>query len=353
MAQVGTRHGHAEGKLAALKSNPDVEVAGVLEPDAARRAALDRPGSAYHGVRWLTDAAEILDDKSIAAVASEGRNDESLAQTASLVRAGKNVWYDKPAGDDWAGWQAVVAEARSRNLLVQLGYMFRYHDGFRRIADWARAGVLGEIFAIRAHMSTSIPLAARRVIAVHRGGIFYDLAGHMLDQIVWLLGRPAEVTSFFRQDGAEVPGFADNTLGVLAYPRALAYVDIAAMEPPPTARRWEVYGSRGSAILEPFEPSGAIRLCLVEPAGDLRAGEQRIPVPLQTRQQLYERELESFLATLRGQKPPDRPLDHELLVQETLLRLTGRIPTATPSGRTLPSAATAGNPPAPPRSGRG
>ena len=50
-------------------------------------------------------------------------------------------------------------------------------------------------------------------------------------QVVWMLGRPTQVTAFFIQDGAEVPGFADNTLGVLAYKRALAFVDIAAMVP--------------------------------------------------------------------------------------------------------------------------
>ena len=326
MAQFGTRHGHAEGKLAALRRCKDVEFVGVLEPDAARRAALDRPGSAFHGVRWLLDAKEILDDPTIVAVASEGRNDESLEQTASIVRAGKHVWYDKPAGDDWTGWQEVVAEARNRDLLIQVGYMFRYHEGFSQIAKWVRSDVLGEVFAIRAHMSTSIPLEARRVIAGHSGGIFYDLAGHMLDQIVWMLGRPTQVTAFFRQDGAEVPGFADNTLGVLAYERALAFVDIAAMEPPPTARRIEVYGSRGSAILEPFEPAGQIRLCLTEGAGGWPAGVRTIPVRPQSRQELYELELHAFVATLRGQKPADRSLDHELLVQETLLRATGQIP---------------------------
>ena len=134
------------------------------------------------------------------------------------------------------------------------------------------------------------------------------------------------MTAFLRRDGAEVRGFDDNTLAVLAYPRALAFVDIAAMEPVPMARRLEVYGSRGSAIMEPFEPAGPIRLCLVEAAGERSVGEQRIPVRPQTRQELYELELRAFVATLRGQKPPDRPLDHELLVQETLLRATGRIP---------------------------
>ena len=326
MAQYGTRHGHADGKVAALRASADVDLAGVLEPDPARRAALDRAGSAYHGVRWLAHPAEILDDPTIVAVASEGRNDESLEQTAALVRAGKHVWYDKPAGDDWTGWQEVVAEARARALRIQVGYMFRYHEGFRQITEWVRSGVLGDVFAIRAHMSTSIPLAARQVIARHPGGIFYDLAGHMLDQIVWVLGRPTEVTAFLRRDGADVPGFDDNTLGVLAYPRALGLVDIAAMEPPPMARRFEVYGSRGSAIMEPFEPAGPIRLCLAEAAAERPAGEQWIPVRPQTRQELYELELEAFVAVLRGLRSPDRPLDHELLVQETLLRATGRIP---------------------------
>ncbi len=325
MAQWGTGHGHAEGKLAALLGCADVDFAGVLEPDASRRVALDRPGSAFDGVRWLTRAAEILDDPRIAAVASEGRNDESLAQTAAIVHAGKHVWYDKPAGDDWTGWQQVMAEARAGSLLVQMGYMFRYHDGFARIAAWVKSGLLGEIFSIRAHMSTSISLAARRVIAQHRGGIFYDLAGHMLDQIVWALGRPADVSAFFRQDGANVPGFADNTLGVLAYPRAFAFIDIAAMEAPPTARRFEVYGSRGSATMEPFEPAGPVRLCLTESVGEYAPGPQSIPVRAQTRQDLYELELRAFVATLRGQQPRDRPPEHDLLVQETLLRLTSRI----------------------------
>ncbi len=70
-----------------------------------------------------------------------------------------------------------------------MGYMFRYHEGFAEIARLARTGVLGQIFSIRAQMSTSLDIPARQVIAQHRGGIFYDLAGHMIDQIVWLLGR--------------------------------------------------------------------------------------------------------------------------------------------------------------------
>lgn len=328
MAQYGTRHGHAAGKVLAMRESPAVEFAGVYERDPDRRRALTRGDDpAYRGVHWFESEHDLLDDPSIVAVASEGRNAESLAQTEAIVHAGKHVWYDKPAGDNWSRWQRVVSLARLKGIYLQMGYMFRYHEGFARIANWAREGFLGEVFAVRAHMSTHITAAQRQVIGTHRGGIQFDLAGHMLDQIVWMLGRPSKVTSFrCHHDGEVAPGFDDNTLAVLEYDGALAMVDIAAMETPPMARRLEVYGRRGSAILlEPFEPAEAIRLCLDAPRGGFVVGAQIVPVTAQSRQALYDRELEAFLGALDGSRPPDRTLDHELLVQETLLRCTGAL----------------------------
>jgi len=323
IAQYGTKHGHAAGKLQALRRNPRVEFAGVFEPDLARRRELERAGGPYAGVRWFDDARELLDDPGIVAIAAEGRNDESLDQAEQSIVAGKHVWYDKPAGTSWAQWQRVVALAEQRKLIIQMGYMFRYHDGFQHIAEWAQSGLLGHVFAIRAHMSTWIPEPEQRVIARHPGGICYDLAGHMLDQIVWLLGRPQQVAAFLRTDSSVVPGFKDNTLVVCSYADALAYVDIAAMETQPVARRFEVYGDRGSAIIEPFEPAGRLRLCLAEPQGAYQRGEQFIQLHDRPRQMLYDMELEAFMSTISGERPPDRPSSHDLIVQETLLRATG------------------------------
>ena len=324
MAQYGTKHGHAAGKLAAMRKNPEVEVAGVFEPDGERRAELEDGSGLFGTATWFDAPGDILGDPSIAAVASEGSNEESLEQTEELVRSGKHVWYDKPAGENWEQWQRVVAMARERNQVLQMGYMLRYHDGFERIAEWVKTGMLGAVFSIRAHMSTRISSEVRSTLSRHRGGICYDLCGHMLDQIVWFLGRPEKVTSFLRNDSDLEPAIPDNTLIVLEYDNSLAFVDIAAMESRPMARRFEVYGTWGSAIIpEPFEPGSQVRLCLEREGGSYEKGEQFIPLRGESRQQLYELELESFLASIRGQKPPLRPPEHELLVQETLLRATG------------------------------
>ena len=111
---------------------------------------------------------------------------------------------------------------------------------------------------------------------------------------------------------------------VLEFERGLAAIDIAAMEAAP-ARRFEVYGTRGSAIvLEPFEPGPTVRLCLVEPGEDSRRASSGSSCP-PPRQEAYVHELNAFVGTLTGRQAPDRALDHELQVEETLHRAVGTI----------------------------
>ena len=326
MAQYGTKHGHARGKLQAMLVNPDVEVAGVFEPDEDRRAKLQANGSWSNDVHWFADAVEMLEDKSIVAIASEGNNAESLDQTEEIVNAGKHVWYDKPAGENWEQWQRVIRTAQEKSLLVQLGYMLRYHSSFKQVTEWARSGFLGNVFSVRAHMSTNVSEEARTRISQHIGGIFFDLGGHVLDQIVWMLGRAEKVTSFLRNDDGSVEPFRDNTLTVYEFEKGMAFISISALEPRPMARRFEVYGTEGSAIIvEPFEPGHTIRLCLQNAKEGYSQGEQIVKIAGESRQRLYELELDAFLATIAGEQPPDRPVSHELLVQETLLRATGVI----------------------------
>lgn len=341
VAQYGVKHGHAAGKARALLTNPAVDFAGIYEPDAALLPRLQADGH-YAGAKWFSSVADMLNDPTITAVAIEGSNAESLAMAAEAIAAGKHLWYDKPAGDDWPAFQRLMADAAGRGLAVQMGYMFRYHAGFQRIGQWVRSGLLGDVFSIRAHMSTWLPVTTegytttgRGDVATHHGGIFYDLAGHMLDQVVWLLGRPQRVTAFLHNDAnPDLAALRDNTLGVFEFDHALAVVEIAAMEARPTARRFEVYGTGGSAIMEPLEPAPQLRLHLQAaspefdaPLSDrdpsvFPAGSTTVAVPEQSRQRLYDLELAAFVEVLEGRQAPDRTPDHELLVQETLLRAT-------------------------------
>ncbi|HJP28473.1 MAG TPA: Gfo/Idh/MocA family oxidoreductase [Dehalococcoidia bacterium] len=326
MAQYGTKHGHAQGVLQVMIDHPEVEVVGIFEPDAARREQVENSNE-WNQVDFVDSPDAFLDDPSVVCVASEGANKESLGFTAEIVAASKHVFYDKPAGDDYQRFEHVVEQARAQNTMLQMGYMFRKHDGFERIANWARSGFLGHIFQIRAHMSTWLPernpegvQTGKEGVAHFKGGVMYDLGGHMLDQVVWILGRPNKVSRFFQNSASETRDMMDNTLGVFEYSNAIATVDIAALEARPMARRFEVYGTKGSAIMEPFEPADTIKLTLEEDQGDYKKGISIIKIEDRAR---YVDTFAELVRNIKGESEPLRTLDHELLVQETLMRVTG------------------------------
>ncbi|HEX2516703.1 MAG TPA: Gfo/Idh/MocA family oxidoreductase [Chloroflexota bacterium] len=321
----GVQHSHAAGKARAMAAHPQVDLLGAYEADPAARArAQDNP--AFSGLRWFDAPAEFLADPEVVVACVEGAEGRCVDLALQAVEAGKHIWYDKPAGD-WPAFQQVVESARRQGLHLQMGYMLRYHAAFRQIESWARSGLLGDLYAVRGHMSTYAPDATRGRQR-YPGGIAFQLASHMIDPTLTLFGaRPQRVTSFLRNDATPaVPEHADNTLVVLEFERGLAAIDIAAMEAPPPARRFEVYGTRGSAIvLEPFEPGPTVRLCLVEPGEGFQKGEQRVELPPSPRQEAYVHELNAFVGTLTGRQAPDRTLDHELQVEETLHRAVGTI----------------------------
>ena len=64
----------------------------------------------------------------------------------------------------------------------------------------------------------------------------------------------------------------------------------------------------------------ALRLCLDADRDGYVKGWQTVYVENRTR---YIAGLRAFVADIRGEKTPDRSLDHEFTVQETVLRAAG------------------------------
>ena len=324
-AQYGIAHGHASGKAKVMKASDDVDFAGVYEPSPEIREALGSH-EAYEGVHWFSSAGEMLEDESIAGIAVQGRVLHNLDFARAALDHGKHVWLDKPAGDDLEAFREVLDIAREKGLCVQLGYMFRYNAGFQFVLDWAHSGKLGKIFSVRGRISTNRSDEASwkqwDSRGEHEGGIMFILACHLIEIIVTLIGRPERMTWFAQNLDDTFPWFQDNTACVFEYPDAMATLESTASEVSSGAsRRLEVYGTRGSAILEPLEPP-ALRLCLDEDRDGYVKGWQQVEVENRPR---YVESLRALVADIRGEKSPDRSLDHEFTVQETVLRAVGML----------------------------
>ncbi|MFM9092424.1 MAG: Gfo/Idh/MocA family protein, partial [Verrucomicrobiota bacterium] len=206
------------------------------------------------------------------------------------------------------------------SLLVQVGFMWRYHPGFRAILQAARAGWLGEIHLVRGFIANFLPPERRREWAQFPGGAMFELGSHLIDATVRLLGRPRAVTPFLARHGRTDDELRDNNLAVLEYDRARAGITNLALQSggsPP--RSFEVLGSRGTATLSPIEP-GRLVFDLAEAAGPYGKGSQEVPLPPYRR---YEEDFIELAAAVRGEKPLALSLDEELLSAEVVLRASG------------------------------
>jgi predicted dehydrogenase len=325
---LGGGHGHGAGKVALANKSPDWEVVGIYEPDPAVMARFKRMG-----VPALS-RSQILEDPSIEVVGVEGWVWDLASSAKAALEAGKHVHVDKPPAANMADMRAMLDLAARRNRLLQVGYMWRYNPAVNRALEAARAGWLGDIFQVRGLINTTIDAAERRKLARFKGGQMFELAGHIIDPIVRLMGRPEKVTPYLRHDyHALDDGLADNTMAVLEWRGAIGTATTASMahQQPRGGgnaatlpyRALEFYGTEGAAVVRPIEEPGTfaatLRIDLHAAAGPYQAGPQTQSFP-------YSRYVEDWVdladAVRGGRKLRITP-EEDLLVEETLLRASG------------------------------
>ena len=304
VAMLGTQHSHFADKLRILQGAADFDVAGVCEPDAAVR----RPT----GVRSLSEE-ELLGDPSIRLVVVECKTWQAIPWGRKVIAAGKHLHLEKPPGDKLAPFRELVAEARRRKLLLQMGYVLRFNLGIQSALDMAHRGDLGDVFQVRATMHTDIAPDRRGDLARYPGGIMLELGGHLIDRVVDLLGRPANVRSWLRHDSSLPDKLADNCVAILEYPKTLAVISCAARQAGASQHRFlEIIGTDGSVLVQPLEPG--VKVKVTTRKGGTSEGGAVPPVP---------RFVGDFAALARASRTGE-PLrfsyDHELLLHETLVR---------------------------------
>lgn len=314
IGQIGVGHAHAS-KLAVYRRSADYEVVGIAEPDPAlRKRAEGQP--AYRDLPWLTQE-RLLATPGLQAVLVETRVGDLLRTAEACVAAGKHVHIDKPAGESLPQFRRILTAATKQKLLVQMGYMYRYNPAVVMLREFLRQGWLGEVFEVHAVMSKVVPPAERLRLADFRGGILFELGCHLIDLVVGILGRPRDISAVAQHSSRLNDKLVDNMLAVLTYPRASATVRSSALEVEGGDRRHLVIcGTEGTFHIQPLDNPSA-RVALARARGKYKNGYQDIRFPRYTR---YVDDAADMARIIRGEKASDFSPDHDLAVQETLLR---------------------------------
>ena len=314
IGQIGIGHAHAS-KLSVYRDSPDYEVVGIVEPEAELRGKLGNQPP-YRDLKWMSQE-ELLNQPGLQAVLVETKVRDSLGVAQACIAAGMHIHIDKPAGDSLTKLLEILNAAEKRNLLVQMGYMYRYHPAILLLKQFLREGWLGDVFEIHTVMSKVVDAVARVELAQYPGGIMFELGCHILDLVVDILGEPKVVTPFAQHVAGPDDSLVDNMLAVLEYPEALATVKSSAQEVEGFARRhFVVCGTEGTFHIQPLDDPKA-QVALAQSRGEYRKGYQEIMFPKFER---YVADAADMAKIIRGEKKSDFSYAHDLAVQRTLFK---------------------------------
>ena len=309
---LGSGHSHFTGKLKAMQASPLYEVVGVAEGDPARKPPAGLPAMTVE---------QLLQDRTIQLIVVECRVWEALPWGKQVIAAGKHLHLEKPPGNQWAPFKELVEAARQKKLLLQTGYLWRWHQGLEAALEAARKGWLGEVYLVRGTMNSDRGPEERATEARFKGGGLFELSGHVIDRVVELLGRPKVVKSWLRHDTSVPDQLADNNLAVFEYDKALAVISQATkMAGAGDHRSFEIIGTDGSVMVYPESSPPRMRVQMRKAQGPYRAGWQDIELPPQPR---FVPDFAELAKAIQNQQPLRHSYDHELLLHETLLRASG------------------------------
>jgi predicted dehydrogenase len=320
LGMLGMWHSHAEGIVKRVAENPEefrLEGFWDPEPDVVRDRA-DRWKTLIPGLRVHNGPGSLLLEK-LDGVVVEGRVHENVKWARMALESGYPVMLEKPAGDSLEEHRKLIELARAKHLHVQMIYLFRYMSATLEMLKFARSGDMGHIYEFRARLPKDLPSYERFQEELRRyaGGIFFEMAGHVIDMMIAILGPPRKVTPHLAHHHARPGTFVDNGLAVFEFEHAWGIIEVPAIETAPNSRRIEVYGTKGACVI-PHLGSGHLKNKDIQPIEVYRGKEwERLELPAAT---LQIADLREFAASVSRKKEPDYSLEHDLAVQEALLR---------------------------------
>jgi len=188
---IGARH------ISNLSASTQAEIIACDRDKQRREYVRDN-----YGVEASQDYHEAI-KQNINAVLVYTPTNAHITPALVAVRHGCHVLIEKPFSHTLSRVDEVIREAEEKNLVLMVGFNFRFHPALRQIRELVDSQKIGEIIALKAHAGSYFPYrtpyhswmdyhqdyAAKRV----GGGVILDSATHHIDYITSLLGEVKEV----------------------------------------------------------------------------------------------------------------------------------------------------------------
>jgi predicted dehydrogenase len=233
-----------------IRAVPGLRLAAIFERTGDLAARL------FPDTRIVRGIDELLAIDSIRLIVIATPNQTHFSLAKRCLEAGRDVVVDKPFTASLAEATELLQLAKKLGRLLTVYHNRRFDADFQALRQSLAAGDLGRIIRFESTYDRFRPTSKPNAWRERPGpgsGVLFDLAPHLLDQAMILLGTPLAITADVR---IERTGFStDDAFDLLLhYPagaRALLRATMLSAAPRP---RLVVLGEKGSYLKREFDP---------------------------------------------------------------------------------------------------
>lgn len=200
-------------------------------PQADIRVLRHRPGSGvselangvYHD---LADACAFAPQVAIIANPAPFH----LQVATALVAVGSHLLIEKPLSHDLAGVEALLQQAQTRGVVLQVGYNLRFLPSLARFRHLVHQGEVGQVLSIRCEIGQYLPTWRpdsdyRQGVSAQGslgGGVLLELS-HELDYLRWIFGEVDWVRAYLGRHSQLEIDVEDVAHLILGFSPSLAF----------------------------------------------------------------------------------------------------------------------------------
>jgi predicted dehydrogenase len=233
-----------------IRAVPGLRLAAILQRSGNEAA------ERYPDVRIVRTLDELLSIKEIRLVVIATPNDSHFPLAEQCLAAGRDVLVDKPFTTALDEAIALVEFAKQQNRLLTVYQNRRYDGDFQAIVQLVASGALGRIVRFESNYDRFRPELRPGAWRERSGpgtGIFLDLAPHLIDHALMLLGLPLALTADIRRE--REGAVADDAFDLaFHYPRGLRADLRSSILAAVTRPRFLLHGTQGAFVKQSFDP---------------------------------------------------------------------------------------------------
>lgn len=232
-----------------LKVCPGYKVCSVLERTKNNSAKL------FPEATIVRSYEEMLSNPDIELIVVNTPDRFHFEMSKAALLAGKHVVIEKPFAQTVAQAEELIELAKKQNKMLTVYQNRRWDGDFLTVKKIIEDGLIGEVAEFESHFDrfrNTVQQGTWKEDAEEGGSVLYNLGSHMIDQALFLFGKPQTVTAHLRtlRPEGKITDYYDIRLDYGKF-AAIIKCSYLVREPGP---RYMIHGTKGSFLKWGIDP---------------------------------------------------------------------------------------------------